>query len=104
MGVCTSVHPGFQAFALPFYKNRQRSQPMPIGIYRTSAKYKCLDKPLHGRFPVAVSSCRAKGAKFEIQKITFGKRLSFLKASHCPTGPAGCCKEKCFFSKEQIFL
>jgi len=71
MGVCTSVYPESLAFALPLSKDRQRSQPTPRGICKTLAIANIKINISHGRFPLPYLLTEFKGAKFEIQKITF---------------------------------
>ena len=73
--------PPYQAFALPFHRDKQLSQPTPIAYYiMTYAQYPHghtfayrYNTPWHGRF-VARSSDGFKVAKFDNSKITFRKR------------------------------
>ena len=75
------AYPSHQAFALPFHRDKQLSQPTPIAYYiMTYAQYPHghtfayrYNTPWHGRF-VARSSDGFKVAKFDDSKITFRKR------------------------------
>ena len=46
MGVSTFAHPCCQAFALPLFKDKQRSQPTPSGIINTTHAYTIIHKSI----------------------------------------------------------
>ena len=81
VGETSAAYPSHQAFALPFHRDKQLSQPTPIAYYiMTYAQYPHghtfayrYNTPWHGRF-VARSSDGFKVAKFDDSKITFRKR------------------------------